>query len=50
MNNALYYSCIDFGAQNGSLFFTNFIIAGIKNEAAYCFTNHFQSLPGSGIH
>ena len=30
-----YYSCVDFGAQNGSLFFINLIFAGIKNESIY---------------
>ena len=44
-NDMPYYSCVNFGAQNGSLFFTNLIIAGIKNEIAYCSTSQFQSLP-----
>ena len=40
-NNMPNYFCVDFGAPNGSLFLMNLIIAGIKNEVAYCFTNHF---------
>ena len=45
-NNIPYYSCINFGAPNGSLFFTNIIFAGIKNEAVYCPTSQFQSPSG----
>ena len=29
-NNMPYYDFVDFGAPNGSLFFTNLIFAGIK--------------------
>ena len=28
------YFCVDFGAQNGSLFFTNLIVAGIKKRVS----------------
>ena len=41
-NNIPYYSCVDFGAQNGSIFFTNLIIAGIKNEPVHGFQVSFN--------
>ena len=34
-NNMPNYFCVDFGAPNGSLFFTNLIFDRIKNESAY---------------
>ena len=34
-NNMPNYFCVDFGAQDGSLFFTNLIFDRIKNESVY---------------
>ena len=40
-NNIPYYSCVDFGALNGSLFFTNLIFDRTKKMNQYMILQDF---------